>query len=936
MKRLSLRGKIILPIGIILILLVLTMTIYSSVKFTNFSDILFNDRIILTANGLKNYLSNCEQNSKAAVVSQSANIDLIKAMKLRNKDAIIDVLNPTLELYNIDFYTITDETGIVLARTHAPERFGDSVLAQQTLRDALGGKVSTYYEQGTEIKICVRSGAPVYDMDGVLIGCILGGVQFETNEVVDKLKKNFGADFTVFFGDTRVATTFTKNEERIIGTKLDPEISKAIFGEKKEYFGETNIADKNFSVCYLPLINPQNEVFAILSQGISNMELIAEKNAFITRGVIWGLVGLVFSIIVLLIITKEVIKPIKRLTYLVTEVTHGNVDVDIDRTPIAEDEIGSHILEIYSLIDVIKSMVKDLSQLTKGLSIYSDIDFQIDTSKYKGSYKNIIDSIKALADSISMMHKTMAVMDLVDTMVCVTDFDSNLLYINRSLADAYGINRENYIGKKCYNAIRNLDHPCSICQLQNLMHDKDSLPSLDYEYVWDDALGKWVGGRSSIIRWVDGGMVFFNSMNDVTLKKMRQEQLHEAVETAEAASAAKSAFLANMSHELRTPLNVIVGLADIKLDDNTIHDETREILQNMRTAGSTLLSIVNGILDISKIESGRFVLAPAEYYLASLLNDTITLIITRIGEKPITFQLDINENLPERLYGDDLRVKQILINLLSNAIKYTDNGTVKLSVGCTRNNDSIWMGLTVRDTGIGIREEDIDKLFTDYLKLNTQATRKIEGTGLGLAISKRLSEVMDGDISVKSEYGKGSTFYVRIRQGYVNDNTIGPVTAENLRNFHYTDNKGILTDKLKRADLSGAKVLVVDDIKTNLAVAAGLMRKYKMHVDCVSSGQEAIDRIKREDPVYNAIFLDHMMPEMDGIETSYAIRALGTEYARTIPIIALTANAVAGTEELFLKHNFQAFLSKPIDVLKLDIVLKKWVQNSIMPEPASS
>jgi PAS domain S-box-containing protein len=418
-------------------------------------------------------------------------------------------------------------------------------------------------------------------------------------------------------------------------------------------------------------------------------------------------------------------------------------------------------------------------------------------------------------------------------------------------------------------------------------------------------------------------------VRDITKRKEMEEEV-------QAASRAKSAFLANMSHELRTPLNVVIGLTDLVLEDDNINEHVTDNLIKISSAGSTLLSIVNDILDFSKIESGRLELAPVEYYTSSLLNDVITLAITRLGEKPVTFHLDISDNLPAKLYGDDLRLKQIFTNLLTNAVKYTLQGSIELCVHCAREGDTVWMSIAVRDTGVGIREEDKKKLFLDYYQIDSHANRNIEGTGLGLPITKRLAMMMDGKIGVESEYGKGTTFSVRVRQGFVSDTPIGSDIANKLRNFCYAEDKRIVTKKLVRADLSYAKVLVVDDMQTNLDVASGLLRKYKMQVDCLSSGQDAVQRIRDGTPVYNAVFMDHMMPGMDGVEAATAIRALDTEYAKKIPIIALTANAIQGTEQMFYENGFQAFISKPIDVMEMDSVIRKWVRkNTHENAPAS-
>jgi PAS domain S-box-containing protein len=425
--------------------------------------------------------------------------------------------------------------------------------------------------------------------------------------------------------------------------------------------------------------------------------------------------------------------------------------------------------------------------------------------------------------------------------------------------------------------------------------------------------------------WRTGEKNFTSSLADLMALAISGHERRMARDEATAASQAKSDFLANMSHEIRTPMNVIVGLTELMMDDDSPVENPREYLQKINSAGTTLVGLINDILDISKIEAQKFTLSPTQYEIAGLLNDIVTINMVRIGEKPISFVLEIENTLPVKLYGDDLRVKQILTNILSNAFKYTRWGSVTLSVGFTREDNDILLSFAVKDTGIGMRREDLQKLFTDYNQVDTHANRMIEGTGLGLSISKGLTELMGGSISVESEYGKGSTFRVSIRQGFVDEELIDDETIENLKKFRYDVNKGKTASKLVRPDLSHIKVLVVDDSPTNLDVARGVLGKYKMKVDCVTNGQDALDRIKLGEPVYDAIFMDHMMPGMDGIETTKLIREHDSEYARTIPVIALTANAVAGTEQMFLDEGFQAFVSKPISIVKLDVVIRQWI-----------
>ncbi|MDR1307130.1 MAG: response regulator, partial [Treponema sp.] len=411
------------------------------------------------------------------------------------------------------------------------------------------------------------------------------------------------------------------------------------------------------------------------------------------------------------------------------------------------------------------------------------------------------------------------------------------------------------------------------------------------------------------------------------------EKATELALVAESASEAKSHFLANMSHEMRTPLNAIIGFAELELgkekEDEALYPaDTRESLEKIYSSGVTLLGLINDILDISKIESGKFELVPVDYDMPSLLNDTVVLNIVRIGSKPIVFRLDIDENLPARLFGDELRIKQIFNNLLSNAFKYTKEGEVVLRIRCERDSAGVWMNCSVSDTGMGIKEEDAGKLFGEYNQVDTKSNRHIEGTGLGLAITKRMVGMMNGTISVASEYGKGTTFTLRILQGFISDTVIGKELAENLMEFRYIMARQDRNKQLLRSRIPYAKVLVVDDVATNLDLARGIMKPYGMTVDCVTSGRAAIELVRKSETRYNAIFMDHMMPGMDGLEAVRIIRnEIDSDYARSVPIVALTANAIVGNEKLFLNNGFQDFLTKPIDIMKMNDAINRWVRD---------
>jgi CheY-like chemotaxis protein/two-component sensor histidine kinase len=330
---------------------------------------------------------------------------------------------------------------------------------------------------------------------------------------------------------------------------------------------------------------------------------------------------------------------------------------------------------------------------------------------------------------------------------------------------------------------------------------------------------------------------------------------------------------------------------------------------------------------MSKIETGRMELNPAEYDVPSLINDAVQLNIVRIGSKPIEFKLDLDENLPFELYGDELRLKQILNNLLSNAIKYTERGQIKLSVshfphGVASTMHDIMLRFVIEDTGQGMKSEDKDRLFSEYQRFNAEANRMTEGTGLGLNITRKLVEMMDGTIGVESEYGKGSMFIVTVKQKAVKCSAIGAEIAEMLRNFTFTGDRQTAKLQITREPMPYGNVLVVDDMDTNLYVARGMLSPYKLNIETADSGFAAIEKIQ-SGKTYDIVFMDHMMPKMDGIETTEKLRELGYKGV----IVALTANALAGNDEMFTQHSFDGFISKPIDIRHLNAVLNKFVRD---------
>ena len=407
-------------------------------------------------------------------------------------------------------------------------------------------------------------------------------------------------------------------------------------------------------------------------------------------------------------------------------------------------------------------------------------------------------------------------------------------------------------------------------------------------------------------------------MDDITETENYTKQIEAERDRADEANSAKSNFLSSMSHEIRTPMTGIVGMTDILLQMEA-DEQKGTYLQNIRTSGMALLDIINDILDFSKIESGKMSIVEDEYESLPMLEDMKLLFRTRIGDKPLRLIYEIDEKLPAKLFGDSVRIRQCIVNLVNNAIKFTDVGYVKLCVDIVdKRYDTVTLKISVIDTGTGIREEEMAKLFESFGQLDAKRNHAKGGTGLGLTITKQLIEMMGGNISVKSEYGKGSEFDIIVSQKIVD--------ATLASSYQYTQR----SENLLSFAAPDARILLVDDNEINVKVAVGLLAPFKMQVDVADNGLVALKRISENH--YDLVLMDHMMPVMDGIEATQRIREFDGEYFKRIPIVALTANAINGAKDLFLNAGMNDFVAKPISVKDIGDVMRKWLPKELIIE----
>jgi len=419
-------------------------------------------------------------------------------------------------------------------------------------------------------------------------------------------------------------------------------------------------------------------------------------------------------------------------------------------------------------------------------------------------------------------------------------------------------------------------------------------------------------------------LTFYRFMEYIELVKSRQ-LIEDQLRVEKSANEAKSRFLSNMSHEIRTPINTVLGFDELILrecDDEKILSYALDI----QSSGKTLLALINDILDFSKIEAGKMEIIPVEYEVCSMINDVINMMNFRVKEKGLEFVTNISEDIPHVLYGDETRIKQCIMNLLTNAVKYTDSGTVTMVIYRADNepdisekayDEKIILGVRILDTGIGIKDEDIDKLMHAFERVDEKRNRTIEGTGLGISIVTNLLGLMGSSLNIKSEYGRGSEFSFEIVQTVIDKEPIGEFTKS------YRSNKFTSEKYTESFHAPRGKILVVDDISTNLTVIQGLLKKTLISVDTAISGRKACELVTANK--YDIIFLDHRMPDLDGIQTLHMMKGLMNSMNKKTPVVALTANAISGSREMYLREGFTNYLSKPVSPEKLEEMILSYL-----------
>ena len=686
--------------------------------------------------------------------------------------------------------------------------------------------------------------------------------------------------------------------------------------------------------------NIEQMIIEIRSEIVANRDLlfasIERTQRFIAIvSMVSILSACILAMAMAILMVKSFGKRIKSVEELARHVAKGDFDfVSVDES----DEISrvfSKIINVFKrLIGEINAVHIESKEGNLGARIRAD-GFEGKHRDTAAAINNLIDLTQAASQKVAVADSRMRLMyESTPLLIEYWDKDFNLVDCNQYVVKFFGLEtKDDYIqGYVRFFPECQPDGANSLEYWQkNLMLIFKGI-NAEFEITLLNAEGKLI--YTDVVGYLlqDGSeQLAVTYSRDITCGKQVVME-RERAKIAEENSQAKSKFLANMSHEIRTPISAVIGISEIQLRNRTLPVGIQEAFVKIHDSARILLSIINDILDISKVESGKMPIIVGKYEIADLINDTIQLNLIYLGSKQIKFETKIDEDMPASLYGDDLRIKQVINNLISNAFKYTDFGTVTLEVRCDNADDFsdgsvVDIVIVISDTGRGMTKQQQEALKEEYTRFHEHSSRHTQGTGLGMAIVSKMLGLMSGEINVDSVVDVGTSVRVRIPQKAAGSKKLGPDSVERLTNF----DAGVLAhtqrSMFKPVPMPYGTVLVVDDVDTNLYVAKSLLKFYEIQVETVSSGYAAIDKVSAGN-VYDIIFMDHMMPGIDGIETTKIIRADG--YTR--PIVALTANALIGQAEEFMNNGFDGFVSKPIQTVHLDSILHKFIKDRHFPE----
>ncbi|MCL2664786.1 MAG: ATP-binding protein, partial [Defluviitaleaceae bacterium] len=918
-------------------------------------------RIDAAATSIENEILLIEERVIDAAGAIASNSDLTDAVIHGNQEKLILTAYNLRTIAQLDFLTVVDSNALVLLRTHQLAGYGDDLSDLANISIALRGETGVFVIPGATIKLGILAGTPIYNEINEIVGAVSLGYRFDTQRFVNELKGLAGCEVSFYLYNECISTTLV--DERglpSVGIVAPGSVTDVVFAGKS-FTGNAALPGGDAYQKYVPIFGADGTVVGMLAVSEYTSGNADKIKSFAVNGSIIMPAAILLCFFIAHIISGAIEARFKQMMNTIRE-EDERIKAMLDAMPLAANFFDTHHNNIHTNEESVRMFGLERKQDYLDRIHELSPEFQPDGSRsYDKTYEYVKEAFEkgqvkfewmhqnlkgeqipcevtlvrikfkdefvvvgycrdlrevraAISEKEKAIHEKNAlefvemILNAIDVMIYVTDpATGEILFMNDTTKKHYALEGET-VGKVCFKVFQNgYTERCSFCPCNELDLNPDKI------VVWEElstATDRIYKNIDRYIKWTNGKNVHMQNKIDIT-------ELVTAKENAEQSNRSKGFFLAQMSHEIRTPMNAILGISEIQLRDKNFETEAEFGFIKIYETGNLLLNIINDILDFSKIEAGRLEIVPFVYDIPSLINDSVQINRLRYESKPLDFKLHVDENTPLELIGDEVRVRQILNNLLSNAYKYTEAGEVGMIVSSEAiDEDNVMLVIEVNDTGQGMKEDQVQRLFDEYSRFNMETNRSISGTGLGMNITKRLIDMMNGEISVQSEAGVGSVFTVRLPQKIAGAAICGSEVADKLKNFDFYNTGISKKAQIAHEYMPYGKILVVDDVESNIYVAKGLLIPYGLNVETAGNGIEAIEMIK-ENGDYDIVFMDHMMPKMDGLKATKHIRAMG--YTR--PIVALTANAVVGQSEMFLTNGFDGFLSKPIDSRELDALI---------------
>lgn len=648
-----------------------------------------------------------------------------------------------------------------------------------------------------------------------------------------------------------------------------------------------------------------NGMFLIVS--LSKEGLKQKKQFLLLPLVLTTLIIIVLTVCLIYLALKKIITPITTIAKATYKLSRGELNISIPYT--SKNELGI-------LADNIRMMTSQMHDYISHIHEQATLERQARVSAQRENFSKS----QFLASMYLSLHEIDLVSDTFTEITCRENISQNIGVLNTNAKETLGRVMRQRVRQNGQARKEFMDF-IDFSTLDERMKDRITIAQ---EFI--SINNAWCRARFILMDRNDDGTLHHVlwAVEDISRERSERERLENEIAKSLAASEAKSAFLANMSHEIRTPINAVIGMNEMILRESK-NKSIRGYAANIKSASTSLLSIVNDILDFSKIEAGKMELFPENYDIASMVVDLVNMITPGLEKKNLALNLQTQPTLPRMLYGDSVRLKQCILNLLTNAVKYTRQGAVTLTIGYSKIDGSrIQLHVAVEDTGSGIKKQDIERLFSPFERIDEVHNRSIEGTGLGIPIVRKFLEMMDSKLEVKSTWGKGSLFSFVVDQLVVDWTEVGDINER----FH--QNIEPIATYHETLHAPKAHLLFVDDTEMNLEVVRGLLKKTEIKIDTASSGQEALEKVKKN--TYDILFIDHRMPEMDGIETLHAMKKLSENKSSGKPCIALTANAIAGVKQMYLNEGFNDYLAKPVNPEKLEEIIRKYLPPAYLEE----